>query len=49
MYPELLIFYERPARMTDESYSRIAQKDAYDLNAPPTGMPAAIVADRDHD
>ena len=48
LYPELVIFYERPVWMTDDSYSRIVLKDTYDLNAPPTGMLAAIVADRDH-
>lgn len=46
LYPELVIVYERPPWMTDQDYSRMVQKDTYDLDSPPTGMLKAIVADR---
>lgn len=46
LYPELVIVRVRPAWMTDESYARMMRRETYDLDAPPTGMLKAIVADR---
>lgn len=45
-YPELTVFEEPPAFLAPETRDRIATKERFDIDAPPRGYLAEIVAGR---
>lgn len=46
-FPELKVIDEIPTWMTKDLQSKIEQSDTYDLDAPPSGLLANILDDRD--
>ena len=46
-YPELKVIQQRPAWMTDDICANIASNLTFDIDAPPSGWLAVLVAERE--